>query len=63
MKRVMMIVATVLLTAGCTASNGGKPTGEFDVFDVTLSDGRVIECLSSDTYGGNGVLDCNWNPR
>ena len=60
MKIVIVALFVMLLLTGCSATNGGGPSGEFEIYRVDLEDGRELECISSSTYGGRSVLDCNW---
>ena len=64
MKHVIIVVLAIGLLAGCSSSSGPGASEEFEIHQVLLEDGRILECISSSTYGGSGVLDCNWdNPR
>lgn len=58
-------VIIVVLAACADYDNGGQPAaGEtVQVFKVNLSDGTTMDCISSDSYGDFGILDCDWTSR
>ena len=58
-----LLAVIVLFLVGCAPAKGPRPAESYEVYEVELNDGRVIECISSRTNGGYGVLDCNWNSR
>lgn len=61
MKYVILVIVVVGVLTGCSSDSGPGPSEEFEVYRVNLDDGRTLECISSITYGGSGVLDCNWD--
>ena len=63
---IALLACMLILAVSCaTYNNGGQPSADqtVQVFNVTLSDGTTMECISSDTYGDHGVLDCDWASR
>lgn len=57
---VPALVVTALLLTACTGTGGKTDTTyeEYLVTEVTLTDGRVIECVY---FGAHAGYDCNWN--
>jgi uncharacterized protein YcfL len=59
-KKLSLVFGVLFVLTGCSSSSGPDPSGEFEVHRVNLDDGRELECISSQTSDGYGVLDCNW---
>ena len=65
---VALVIVAATSCAGTQIKSGQVPTADepLSPFEVTLTDGRVIECVAwkevtDASYRGFGFASCNWN--